>query len=537
MKSLWKQLSLGILICLLLSSCGIHSKSEIDTEGQDLVILHTNDFHGHPVPFFNYPAADQGGLAAQATLVNEVRGNNENVLVLSAGDINTGRPESNFFKAEPDIIGHNYIGYDALSVGNHEFDPSPQVMQQQIKLSDFPWLCANVVKKDGQYIDNVKPYILKSFNNITVAIFGLVYQDTAKTANPNHVKLYTFLDEVKTAKTLVPELKKKADIVIALVHMGLYKDENRGSKRLAKEVSGIDLIIDGHTHTKVFNPIFVENTTSGKSIPIVQAGSWGLHIGKIELAVINKSISQFDYNLIPINVKTIEKNADGTSTIRFVDQEIMEDQKLSNILEPYNEKVDLFLSEVIGFTQNTLTIENSRVGETPIANMVADSMLWYSEKINLKADFAIQNGGGIRTGIPKGEVKKRTIYESLPFDNTVVILNMKGADVLELFNSAPTKIGRGGMIQVSRGVSYKIQTNTGTISDLTINGKPINPEKIYKIATISYLAQGGDGYDALKRAREYYDTSLMQRDVFIQYVTSLKGILSPTVEGRITIEK
>lgn len=500
------------------------------------MVLHTNDLHGHPVPFFNYPAPHQGGLAAQATLVQEVRKNNKNVLVLSAGDINTGRPESNFFKAKPDIIGHNFIGYDALSIGNHEFDPSPEIMQQQIRFSDFPWLCANVVKENGQYIDNVKPYILKSFNNVTVAIFGLVYKNTSKTGSPSHVRQYTFLDEVETANALVSELKKKADIVIALVHMGIYEGENSGSKRLAKEVSGIDFIIDGHTHTELFDPIFVENTKSGKSVPIVQAGSLGLYIGKIELTLKNKSISVFDYNLIPINVKTKEKNTDGTSTLKFVDKEIIEDQNLSRILTPYNERVDILLAETIGVAKNALTIENNRVEETPIANMVADSMLWYSKKVNLKADFAIQNGGGIRNGILKGEVKKRTIYESLPFDNTVVILNLKGIDVLELFNSAPANIGHGGMIQVSSGVSYKIHTNTGSISGLTINGQSVNPEKFYKIATISYLAQGGDGYDALKKARGYYDTSLMQRDVFIQYVKSLKGVLSPAVEGRLTIE-
>ena len=174
------------------------------------MVLHTNDYHGHPVAFYDYPADGQGGLPAQATLVREIRGDNDNVLVLSAGDLNTGRPESNFFKAEPDIIGHNYIGYDALAMGNHEFDPSPADMQHQIAMSNFPWLCANVVKSDGSYIDNVKPYIIKDFGDFKVAVFGLMTESTAKSGNPDNIRGYTFLDEVQTARKLVPELQKKS---------------------------------------------------------------------------------------------------------------------------------------------------------------------------------------------------------------------------------------------------------------------------------------------------------------------------------------
>jgi 5'-nucleotidase/UDP-sugar diphosphatase len=157
MKKALRFFLIAMVTVLVFTSCATSPIVTPDVE-HTLVVLHTNDHHGHPVAFYDYPAPGQGGLPAQATFVNEVRAANDHVLVLNAGDFNTGRPESNFFKAEPDILGFNYIGYDALAMGNHEFDPSPEDMQKQIAMSDFPWLCANVVKEDGSYIDNVKPY-------------------------------------------------------------------------------------------------------------------------------------------------------------------------------------------------------------------------------------------------------------------------------------------------------------------------------------------------------------------------------------------
>ena len=155
---------------------------------QHITILHTNDHHGHPVAFYDYPAAGQGGLPAQATLVKKIRAEVPNVMVLSAGDMNTGRPESNFFKAEPDIIGMNYIGYDAMAMGNHEFDPTQDEMQMQIAMSNFPWLCANVVKENGDYVDNVEPYIIKEYDGFKIAVLGLMSKETAKTGSPENIK-------------------------------------------------------------------------------------------------------------------------------------------------------------------------------------------------------------------------------------------------------------------------------------------------------------------------------------------------------------
>lgn len=501
-----------------------------------LTVLSTNDEHGHPVAFFDYPAPGQGGLPAQATFVKLVRAANKNVLMLSAGDFNTGRPESNFFKAKPDIIGMNYIKYDALAMGNHEFDPSPAEMQEQIAESNFPWLCANVVKENGSYIDNVKPYIIKDYGTFKVAIFGLMTTETAKTGNPANIKGYVFKDEVEVAKKLVPELKKKADIVIALVHLGVHSDNNHGSRRLAANVPGIALIVDGHTHTKLTKPLWIENKYSGRKVPIVQAKSWGLYVSKTDLTFINGVITGLDYNLVPINVKTRTKLADGSSVYNYVGNKIAEDQVLKAKLQPYVDKVKTVLEQKIGTVTAPFLNKYTRKKETAIGDIVADSMLWYAKSQNLKPDFAFQNGGGIRTDIPEGELTQGKVYEVLPFDNSVMIVTLKGSDVVSLFNRTAEVVGKGAMPQVSEGVSFTMDTAAKKAVDLKINGVPVDPNKDYRIATNSYLAAGGDGYSVFLKKINDFDSSLMQRDAFIEYIASLGGKITPKVAGRYTIK-
>ncbi|MBN2617810.1 MAG: 5'-nucleotidase C-terminal domain-containing protein [Spirochaetales bacterium] len=486
----------------------------------ELKVLHTNDHHGHPIAFYDYPSDGQGGLAARATYVAQMRASNKNVLVLDAGDFNTGRPESTFFKAEPDILGYNYIGYDALSMGNHEFDNDWASMQKQIADSKFPWINANI-KKNGSTLDNVKPYIIKEYNGFKVAVFGLLTKETVETGNPDYVKGLTFEDEVATAKKLVPELRKKADIVIALVHMGLYDNDLEGSRKLAANVPGIDLIIDGHSHTMIKEPVVV------KGIPIVQARHWGLYMGNGTLKIKDGKVVSFNWQLDPINVK----NKEG-----FVGTEYKEDQVLLGKLAPFNEKVTAVLSEVIGTATDVFLNDNTRKEETAIGDIVSDSQEWFMEKMGMDVDFAFQNGGGIRATLPAGTIQKQTVYEILPFDNSIAVITLTGNDVIALFDKAATNIGAGSMPQVSKGVKVTINAETKKVEKLTIDGKPVDPVKNYKIATNSYLAAGGDGYSVFKNGTNYYDSSLMQRDAFIDYVIFLGGKISPKTDGRITIK-
>ncbi len=527
-------LSSLLVIVFVVAGCAGLSDYKPSAVENSLVVLHTNDHHGHPLPFFDYPSPGQGGLPARATLVNDIRGEFPNVLVLDAGDLNTGRPESNFFKAQPDILGYNYIKYDALAVGNHEFDLNMDDMQTQIKASEFPWLCANA-KRNGKYLKNVKPYIIKEYQGFRVAILGLVTARTAITGNPANIKGITFEDEVKVASALVPELKKKADIVIALVHMGIYDDAGMGSKRLAAQVPGLALVVDGHSHTKLEDPVMVVNTVTGNKVAIVQAKCWGLYVGKAVLKFKNGEVTGLDWSSVPVNVKRREKK-DGKKYYHFVDKEIKGDPALQAILKPYNDKVEAVLSEVIGSADGAFINDETRKQETALGDIVSDSQLWYMKKMGFDIDFAFQNGGGIRATLGSGEIKKKTIYEVLPFDNSICVVSLKGSDVIALFDQTPKNIGHGSMPQVSEGVSFTINTASGKVENLLIGNRPVDPAKTYKIALNSYLAAGGDGYKVFKKRSDFYDSSMMQRDAFIEYVSHLNRAISPQTHDRITIK-
>lgn len=497
-----------------------------------LVVLHTNDHHGHPAPFYHHPAPAAGGLPARATLIHQIRKENKNVLVLDAGDLNMGRPESNLFKAKPDILGYNAIGYDAMALGNHEFDHPAQVLREQMSLARFPFLAANIRTQTGDLL--ACPYILKHFGEFKVAVLGLTTKDTKYIANPQNLQGLAFDDEIETARRFVPLLRKEADIVIALVHMGLFQSFRRGSKRLAHEVEGIDLIVDGHSHTRLEAPVYVKNRRSGRGVPIVQAWQWGLVLGRVDLGIRGKKVTSLSFRAIPVNLKTLEKRADGKKVIRDEGRQIPGDPALLKMLQPYVDEVHASLSENIGRAEGTFSHEGVRERETALGDLIADAMLWST--IHLDVDFALQNGGGIRAGLPRGPITKKTIHEMLPFDNTIVVLTMKGSDLIALFKQAGAHGRQGGaFLQVSRGVNFIIDSQAPRRPCVHIHGRPVDPTRSYKVATNSYLASGGDGYRVFLKALDSFDTSRFQRDVLIDYIKSLGGNLKPGVHKRIRV--
>jgi 5'-nucleotidase/UDP-sugar diphosphatase len=519
----------SLVFLLLISFFAAASISgAVTPSASQLVIFHTNDTHGHPLKFFNNPADNVGGLPARATLAAQARSQYQNILWLDAGDLNTGRPESNFFKAMPDIAGYNYIGYDAMAMGNHEFDNTLDILRMQMRMAKFPFLSANVKTADGKYIG--QPYMMKEFPGFKVAILGLTTREIATVGNPQIMKGLIVKDEVEVAKELVPELRKQADIVIALVHMGIFENGETGSKRLAQNVPGIDLIVDGHSHTQLTEPLYINKT------PIVQAWQWGMMVGKAVLTIQHKKVTKLTWEAIPVNLKAVTKKVDGTKETKFIGQEVKEDPFLLSLLQPYGDAVEKALAEPVGTAGGVFSNAESRKQETAIGDLVADSMVWYTRSINLQTDFAIQNGGGVRTDIPEGAITKKTVYSVLPFDNSVAVVTLKGADLQTLFDYlAAIPQGAGAFPQVSEGVKFTINYNTGKCENITINGQPIDASKLYRIATNSYLAAGGDGYQAFLKAVDTYDTSVFQRDALIGYLMNLGKTIQPEIKGRIQI--
>ena len=497
-----------------------------------LTVLFTNDYHGHPVKFSDLSAPDVGGLPARATLVKEIRSKSQNVLLLDAGDLNTGQSVSNFFKAKPDILGYNYIGYDAMVLGNHEFDHPIHVLREQMDLAKFPFLSANVKTKNGDHL--AIPYVIKQFSGFKVAIFGLTTAETRITGNPDHIKDLIFEDEVEVAKQLVPYLRKRADVIIALTHLGIYEGLNRGSKRLATQVGGIDLIVDGNTDTKLEAPLMINDPDSTHQTLIVQAWHWGLVLGRIDLWIRDRSIVDFRMELIPINLKRVVKNPDGKKAFHFIGKPIKEDPELLALLQPYADRVDRFLDEKIGYAEKPFENDDGRYRETALGDLVADAMRWYLRRFN--PDFALTNSGAIRAGVSEGPLTRKSIYNILPFDSSVVFLNLTGTQVQSLFDYIGTILpGEGAFPQVSGSIRFTMNLKKKTCENILINGSPIDHGKSYGIVTNSYLAKGGDGYGAFLKTIDQFDSSIFQRDALIAYIKHLGGNLVPKVNARIKI--
>ena len=508
---------LFLVFLFLVVSSGAHAS------GERLVVLHTNDHHGRPIAFSFSGEPAAGGLPARATLVEGIRAGSDHVLLLDAGDINTGRPESDLFGGEPDIVGYNFIGYDAAAVGNHEFDRGLEALHRQMETAAFPFLSANIRKPSGEYF--ARPYMIRHFDGFAVAVFGLATVDTVGIAHPAHIAGLRFEDEVKTARSLVPRLREKADVVIALVHMGIY-DTGRGSMRLAREVPGIDLVVDGHSHSLIHEPVWVENRLSGERVPVVQAWKWGLAVGRVDLEVLERGTRLVAFEAIPVNLP--RRYAGGSSL------SLAQNGALLDILDPYSRKVDEMLSEPVAYVPEPITHLDGRRAETRLGALVADSMMWAAG--GFRPDFAVQNAGGIRDDIPRGTLTAKIVHQVLPFDNTVSVVELSGKAVMRLLAHMAEGAARDakGFPQVSSEVEMVVDRQTGRLIDVLIGGKPVDPEGTFRVATNSYLAAGGDGYRVFPESGRVHDTSICQREALTGYIRHLGSRLSPPpAEARI----
>ncbi|MGW8194136.1 MAG: 5'-nucleotidase C-terminal domain-containing protein [Desulforhopalus sp.] len=519
-----------VLRFLTLTACFVLTPFfTVQAKEYKLTILHTNDHHGHFQKFHPYPLKDIGGLAAQSTLVDAVRSEVKiaggNVLLLSAGDVNTGVPESDILDAEPDFTLMNVIGYDAMALGNHEFDNSQAVLLGQKALADFPFLAANVVKKNsGELL--VAPYIIKNIDGLKVAVLGLTTEDVPKLVLPDNVEGLEFQDVIATAKKYIPELKKQADLIIALTHIGLHGSDigGTGDIELAEAVPDIDVIVGGHTHTNLEQPVVRGDTL------IVQADAYSEKVGRLNLIVDsdNDRVSSYSYELIPVigdkTVRPQDKKHDQHLGPGFAeDKEILETMTkyLDGAEELLHKPVGTALVELVGGKSV------SRSHETNLGNLITDGM-----RAKTGADIALQNGGGIRAGIAPGTITYRDVLSAQPFANTLTEISMTGAQIMEVLNAAAAKIGSGGFLHVS-GLQVTYNSAAGRAEKVVVGEGPIAMEKTYKVVTNNFLAAGGDGYDMLKNLPKY-DTGYVDAETTMLYIRNL-GRVAPAVEGRITI--
>lgn len=245
-----------------------------------IVILHTNDTHSQIDPFMSKSLGEVGGVLRRYNFINDIRAKNPQVLLLDAGDFSQGTPFYNFFKGETEITLMNMMGYDVVTLGNHEFDNGSAMLAKQLKKADFKVVCANYSFKNKKLRKIVKPYTIITYDTLRIGIFGLT-TDLKGLVSPQTEKELTFMDPVEAAQKTVQILKEKehCDIIICLSHLGLdqIRKNDVSDKMLAEQVAGIDFIIGGHSHDYLEKPLIINN------IQIFQTGAKGAFIGKIEL--------------------------------------------------------------------------------------------------------------------------------------------------------------------------------------------------------------------------------------------------------------
>ncbi|CAI0788467.1 bifunctional UDP-sugar hydrolase/5'-nucleotidase periplasmic precursor [Serratia entomophila] len=498
----------------------------------DITILHTNDHHGH------FWQNDHGeyGLGAQKTLVDgirqEVAAKGGSLLLLSGGDINTGVPESDLQDAEPDFRGMNLVGYDAMAIGNHEFDNPLSVLRQQEKWATFPLLSANIYRKStGQRL--FKPYALFNKQGIKIAVIGLTTDDTAKIGNPEFFTDIEFHAPAQEAKQVVEQLRQneKPDVIVAATHMGHYDDGNHGSNapgdvEMARSLPAgyLDMIVGGHSQDPVC--MASENHKQVDYVPgtpcspdrqngtwIVQAHEWGKYVGRADFQFRNGELKLVHYQLIPVNLKKKVEKADGTSERVYYTRQIAEDPTMMKLLTPFQEKGKAQLDVKIGSVNGKLEGDRSKVRfvQTNLARVMLAAQMERAD-----ADFAVMSGGGVRDSIESGDITYKNVLKVQPFGNTLVHVDMKGSEVEQyLAVVANMKVDSGAYAQFA---NVSLVADGKGVSNVKINGRPLQADKTYRMATLNFNALGGDGYPKLDGSPSYVNTGFIDAEVLKQYI-------------------
>ncbi len=501
---------LTLIFAACFHTCLLFAQPDIsNTENRHIIILHTNDHHGHPFSFDYFYMKDVGGLAARATLINQVKSTHKNVLLLDAGDFNSGNIYSDYFDAIPDIVGYNYLGYDAVTIGNHEFDNDIPTLIEQINLADFSFISANVkIKKNRELI---KPYIVKDISGISVAVIGLTLKESEDIGYPSIMKKVKIKDEIKIARKYVRKLEESVDLIVVLSHLGWYGNTHKGSYKLAREVKGIDIIIDGHTHTKMDSAQVVTHKNGKHKTIITTAWCNGLAVGKTDLWIKGDSISNYSFELLPVNLQQKVRKNDSMVVV-YEKEQLVENEKLAKLLQPYNDTIETIFNKPIALIDSAIDFNSSNRNYN-LKNLICESMMWYAS--SFEVDLSIVNMGCIRNTIPKGEVTLERIYSVLPFDNTLCILNIKGRELEKMMVHLNTMEKRGALPLFSDNIQFKL--NESNQPEFKINGKKIIRKKNYRIVTTSYLAKGGDNYQ-FPNEKGFIDLSVYQREVLGKYL-------------------
>lgn len=506
----------------------------------ELNILHINDFHSRieAINKFDSTCSTEeagknecfGGIARMKSAIdtrrNELAG--KNILTLDAGDQFQGSLFYTTYKSAPIAEFMNGIGFDAMEIGNHEFDDGPEELAKFIEALKFPMISGNTLAGlDSPVADKFKPYIIKEFGSEKVAVVGVLATDTDETSSPGDSIL--FAEPIGYLKEAVKEIEAQGvNKIVLLSHVGYEED-----KRIAAAVDGIDVIVGGHSHTLLSNtdekaagpyPTLVKNP-SGKDVPIVTAYSYSKYLGDLKVV--------FD------DAGAV-KSAEGAP--KLLDASVTPDAgytaKVAELAGPIEELKKKEIGETAEMIEGSREV--CRVKECTMGNLVADAMVDRVKDQGIT--IAIQNGGGLRASIDAGTVSMGEVLTVLPFQNTLATFRLKGSDIVAALENGLSQIqdGAGRFPQVS-GLKYSFdkskEPGKRVVSVEVKEGDafvPLDPEKVYGVATNNYMRAGGDGYKIFATAgQNAYDFGPGLETVVADYIAK-NSPYKPYVDGRIT---
>ena len=490
---------IGISLLWLLPSLAAEAQETVSID-----ILTINDFHGA----LSESGKNPGMAKVAACLRQELAKNPDGTILVSAGDMFQGTPESNMLYGKPVVEAMNELGFTAMALGNHEFDWGTRILKEQMAQSKFPYLAANLLDKvSGQTAGFIQPYTMVEKNGIKIAIIGLATPETANKSNPKYMENFKFANPAQMVTKLMPELKQQgADIVIVVSHLGSQMDSasqqiTGEAADLAYAADGIAAIVSGHTHQKVAGYV--------KNVPIVQAAYSGRAIGKISL-----TISPEDNQVIAAESRVIAVDG-GTLT---------PDPAVQAIVDQAQQEVAPVKNKLLG--KAAYELPHEKFTQSLLGQWVTDCM-----RRKVKADIAFENGGGLRTSIPAGPITLGNLYQVVPFDNTLVTAELTGKQIMEILahgidNKQIGMLQFAGLIveyDASRPVGQKIVKVT------LADGRSLRLTEHYKVVTNDFMAQGGDGFTMF--GNQLIDTQIPLRDCLIEAIQQQK-IIKPVWDQR-----
>lgn len=460
---------------------------------EKFTIIHLNDTHGQIEPIKVRSGETYGGLARIAYLVDSLRKSAEEsgstLYFLHAGDATQGTPLSNISGGRLDMELFNEMGLTAMCLGNHEFDFGTGNLDSAMAVAKFPMLSANIVDASGK-----RPYqafVEKKVGRQRVLIVGMTTEYAGVSTNPDNVRGLSFLPADSVLAFLLDSLKYgDKDLIIAVSHRGWEADS-----ALALTEPRVDVIVGGHTHA-----ILEEPTKIGNAL-IVQIGAKGIILGKLDFDVKKGKVAGYSGDLLEVS--------DSTPS----------DPKMTAEIAAASAELERKIGGRIGSTEVALVrgigIDSSDVRS--FGDLLAELM-----RNETNSDVAFTNQGGVRADILPGDVSMKDVLAAIPFQNTIVTMELTGSELqVILDNNVTIGPNAGGSLHLA-GITYT--PKDGKAADVKVNGVTLDPIKTYRIATNSFLAAGGDGYEMLKSARNIYDTGTFDNVIFTNYLKKVGTI-------------